>query len=365
MSKRRSNIFIALFCMILLCGCGKDDLAENVIINPVQYPLTKEIVEEAFEKVDLPGIVSEERYDSAIRTSIDIRDEDNRLIAGIASNGDGEKKGLFVTLVPYLRSGEASITLPEEKWEELIKFTALLYGFEDETIIYNDFIDHYEENAICTEYQQEQEPYYKKQYEWLKSYGDVTCQIKAAVATDGTRDIQGICFFNTTEYSTVISELTAKNFLYYQFTSSSGRYENYLNSEDDTLYLNRYAGKVTETCIQNMKNAGYFTMVDSYAYEADSQVQFVDAVLTESEETKGEKNTCKYLYTATLNCEKEGKVKEFYVQGSVSVENSLNGWMVYDFLLSDKAALEKYITGENAGEYELTDKQVQAHSTEN
>ena len=106
-------------------------------------------------------------------------------------------------------------------------------------------------------------------------------------------------------------------------------------------------------------------MVDSYAYEADSQVQFVDAVLTESEETKGEKNTCKYLYTATLNCEKEGKVKEFYVQGSVSVENSLNGWMVYDFLLSDKAALEKYITGENAGEYELTDKQVQAHSTEN
>ena len=365
MSKRRSNIFIALFCMILLCGCGKDDLTENVIINPVQYPLTKEIVEEAFEKVDLPGIVSEERYDSAIRTSIDIRDEENRLIAGIASNGDGEKRGLFVTLVPYLRSGAASITLPEEKWEELIKFTALLYGFEDETIIYNDFIDHYEENAICTEYQQEQEPYYKKQYEWLKSYGDVTCQIKAAVATDGTRDIQGICFFNTTEYSTVISELTAKNFLYYQFTSSSGRYENYLNSEDDTLYLNRYAGKVTETCIQNMKNAGYFTMVDSYAYEADSQVQFVDAVLTESEETKGEKNTCEYLYTATLNCEKEGEVKEFYVQGSVSVENSLNGWMVYDFLLSDKAALEKYITGENAGEYELTDKQVQAHSTEN
>ena len=33
MSKRRSNIFIALFCMILICGCGKDDLAENVIIK--------------------------------------------------------------------------------------------------------------------------------------------------------------------------------------------------------------------------------------------------------------------------------------------------------------------------------------------
>ncbi len=64
----------------------KNSIPEDVIIKPDQYPLTKEIVVEAFEKVDLPGIVSEERYDSAIRTSIDIRDEENRLIAGIASN---------------------------------------------------------------------------------------------------------------------------------------------------------------------------------------------------------------------------------------------------------------------------------------
>ena len=365
MNKRWCNVLITLLCMLVLCSCGKSNVTEEVIINPSQYPLTKEIVDEAFKKVDLPGIVSEERYDSAVRTSINIRDEENRLIAGIASNGDGEKRGLFVTLVPYLRSGAASITLPEEKWEELIEFTALLYGFTDETIVYNDFIKHYEENAIYTEHQHDQEPYYKEQYEWIKSYGDVTCQIKAAVATDGTKDIHGISFFNTSEYSTIISELTAKNFLYNQFTSSSGRYENYLQSEDDAMYLNRYADKVTENCIQNMSNAGYFTMVDSYAYKANSQVQFINAVLTESEETKEDKNTCKYLYTATLNCEKDGEIKEFTVQGSISVANYLNGWMVYDFLLSDKATLEKNITGENDWGFELVDNQVQTHSTEN
>ena len=91
MSKRWGCILITLFCVIFLCGCGKNSTPEDVIIKPDQYPLTKEIVVEAFEKVDLPGIVSEERYDSAIRTSIDIRDEENRLIVGIASNGDGEK----------------------------------------------------------------------------------------------------------------------------------------------------------------------------------------------------------------------------------------------------------------------------------
>ena len=77
MNKRWCNVLIALFCMTVLCSCGKSNVTKEVIINPSQYPLTKEIVDEAFEKVDLPGIVSEERYDSAIRTSINIRDEEN------------------------------------------------------------------------------------------------------------------------------------------------------------------------------------------------------------------------------------------------------------------------------------------------
>ena len=207
-------------------------------MTDVIYPLTKEAVEEAFVQVDLPGMVMEEEYNSAIRTSIDIRDKENRLIAGIASNGEGEKRGLFITLVPYLHSGAASIVLPEEKWEDVINFAALLYGFEDKSVVYQDFIENYKEEAIFTEYQHEEEPYYKEQYEWIKSYGNVTCQIEMCVATDGTRDIQGISFFNVPEYSPLNSEMAAKNFLYFLFTSIPGRYENYLDYK--SYYINYY-----------------------------------------------------------------------------------------------------------------------------
>lgn len=366
MSKRWGCILITLFCVIFLCGCGKNSTHEDVIIKPDQYPLTKEIVVEAFEKVDLPGIVSEERYDSAIRTSIDIRDEENRLIAGIASNGDGEKSGLFITLVPYLRSGAASITLPEEKWEDIISFATLLYGFEDKSIVYQDFIEHFEEEAVFTEYQHEEEPYYKEQYEWIKSYGNVTCQIEVCVATDGTRDIHGISFFNVPEYSPLNSEMAAKNFLYNLFTSIPGRYENYLESGDNSLYVNRFADRATENCLQNMENRDCYTMVDSYASKADTQVRFVGAELTESEETKADKNDCKYLYTATLAYEKDEQTVAFTVQGSISIANYLNGWKVYDVLLGDKETLEMYITGEieSCLGYELADEQVQPYSTE-
>ena len=366
MNKRWCNVLIALFCMTVLCSCGKSNVTKEVIINQSQYPLTKEIVDEAFEKVDLPGIVSEERYDSAIRTSINIRDEENRLIAGIASNGDGEKRGLFITLMPYLRSGAASIALPEEKWEDIISFATLLYGFEDKSIVYQDFIENFQEEAIFTEYQQAEEPYYKEQYEWIKSYGNATCQIEVCVATDGTKDIHGISFFNVPEYSPLNSEMAAKNFLYNLFTSIPGRYENYLKSEDTSLYLNRFTDRVTENCLQNMENSDYYTMVDFYASKADTQVQFVSAELTESEETKTDKNDCKYLYTATLAYEKNDQTVAFTVQGSISVANYLNGWKVYDVLLSDKEALEMYITEESESrqEYELANEQVQPQSTE-
>lgn len=346
---------------------GKDYAVTTVTeMTNITYPLTKEVVEPIFAQVDLPGMVTEEEYHSAIRTSIDIRDEENRLIAGIASNGEGEKKGLFMTLIPYLHSGAASVVLTEEKWEEIIGFATLLYGFEDKSLVYHDFINNFEEEAIFTEYQREEEPYYKEQYEWIKSYGNVTCQIEMCVATDGTRDIQGISFYNTSEYSSVNSEMAAKNFLYNLFTSIPGRYAAYLESGDSFLYLNRFGDRATENCLENMENAGYYTMVDALASEVDAQVYFINAVLTESEETKGDKNTYQYLYTATLNCDKNDETKEFTVQGSIGVANYLNGWKVYNVLLSDKEALEVYITGEsdNYLRYELADEQVQPQETE-
>ena len=364
---KKPRFWISMIAVVILiitalrCLSGPKTAVE---MTEVTYPLTKEVVEEAFVQVDLPGMIAEEEYDSKIRTSIDIRDEENRLIAGIASNGEGDKRGLFITLIPYLHSGSASVVLPEEKWEDLINFATLLYGFTDKNVVYKDFIRTFEHQSIHTEYQYDEEPYYKEKYEWLKSYGDVLCQIEVSVATDGTREISGISFYNTQEYSTVNSELSAKNFLYFIFTSISGRYENYveatggkynpnnrdemfLESDYSAVYLNNYKDRATENCLQNMENSGYFTLVDYFAAQAGSQVRFENAVLTPGDEVNGDKDVEHYLYTAKLTNEKDGDIKEFTVQGSITVANMLNGWKVTDFMLNDSQALSMYITGEN------------------
>ncbi len=335
-------------------------------LTDVKYPLTKEAVDAAFSQVDLPGTVSEETYDSAIRTSLSIRDEENRLIAGIASNGDGEKWGLFITPIGYLQSGAATVFLPEEKWDDLISFATLLYGFVDKSVVYNDFIESYEEEAIVTEYERDEEPYYKTQYEWLKSYGNISCQIEVNVATDGTKGISGISFYNTPEYSPKNSEMSARNFLFNLFTSVPGRYEAFLESGDNFPYLNRFADLATENCLNNMENMDYYTLVDKYALDAGAQVRFINAALTEAEETKADKNSYRYFYTANLTCEKDSETKSFDIQGQIGMVNQLNGWKVFDILIDDKEALNIYITGENevSSGYELANEQVQPQETE-
>ena len=363
---------------------GKDYAVTTVTeMTDITYPLTKEVVEPIFAQVDLPGMVTEEEYNSAIRTSIDIRDAENRLIMGIASNGEGEKRGLFITLVPYLHSGAASVVLSEEKWEDLIHFATLLYGFEDKTHVYHDFIESYEGYSVHTEYQRDEEPYYKDQYEWIKTYGNVTCVIEVCVATDGTKDIQSISFYNTLEYSTVNSEMAVRNFLYFVFNSIPGRYEAYeeatggkydpvnrdeafLESDYSFTYTNHYKDRATENCLQTMEHLGYFTLIDYLAAQAGSQVRLVNVALTSAEDVSGDKDAKGYFYTAYLTSEKDGKADEFTVQGSIGVANMLNGWKVTDFLLSDTEALSMYITGDNVYylEYELATEQVQQHATE-
>ncbi len=315
-------------------------------------------------KVDLPGVVSEEEYDSEIRTSLDIRDEENRLIAGIASNGDGDKKFLGITWIGYLRAGAAAVYLPEEKWEDMVEFATLLAGFENQSIVYKDFIENYETGSIRTEYKYDEELYYAKGYEWLKTYGDLTCQIKVNVATDGTKEISSIAFYNTPEYSSRNSEVAAKNFFYYVFLSMPERYEKYvevtggkydpinrdeafLESDYSAPYITHYKHRVTENCLQHMENMGYFTLVDYLAAKAGSQVRFYNATFTQGDDVNGDKDVEYYLYTATLTNEKDGEIKEFTVQGNIGVANMLNGWKITDFLISDTEALSMYITGDN------------------
>lgn len=333
---------VILIITALNCLNGPKDGKEYAVsmvteMNSVDYPLTKEAVEEAFAQVDLPGVISEEEYDSAIRTSIDIRDEENRLIAGIASNGDGDKRFLGMTLIPYLHSGAATVCLPEEKWEDIVCFATLLYGFEDKSMVYNDFIENYEGESIHTEYQRDEEPYYKHRYEWLKSYGNVSCKIEVCVATDGTREIQTIGFYNSPEYSARNSEMAAKNFMYNLFTSIPGRYEAYLESGDNFPYLNRFADRATEKCLQHMEDKGYYTLIDEYADQAGVQIRFVNAVL--SDVVNGDKDIADYLYTATLTQEKEGEIDEFTVEGEICVVNMLNGWKVDSFQINDTEAI--------------------------
>ncbi len=353
-------IVVAISCLSSPRGGEIYETSVTAEMTEVTYPLTKEVVEPIFARVDLPGTVSEEEYDSAIRTSIDIRDEENRLSLGIASSADGDKRFLGITLIPYLHSGAATAYLPEEKWEDIITFATLLYGFEDQSMVYRDFIESYEISSIHTEYQHEEEPYYKHRYEWIRSYGDVTCVIDVCVATDGTKDIQTIGFYNSPEYSATNSEMAAKNFMYNLLTSIPGRYAAYLESGDNFPYLNRVADKATEKCLQFMEEQGYYTLLEEYAEQAGVQIRFVNASLTDV--VNGDKDVADYLYTAALTKEKDGETKEFTVDGEICVVNMLNGWKVDSFQIHDTEALRNAIMDEST--YELTDEQIQPQSTE-
>lgn len=362
---------VVIICTAVRCLNGPQEGEINKTstvaeMTGVEYPLTKEAVEDVLSQVDLPCVVSEEEYNSEIRTSLDLRDEEGRMIAGIASNGVGNDRFLGITLIGYLHAAEASVYLPEDKWEELIHFATLLYGFEDKNVVYNDFIENFEEESIVMELEYTAEPYseYVKQYEWLKSYGNINCQIKVQETKDGIREINSIAFYNVAAYSTANSEMACRNFFYYMFTSNAGRYKAYeeatggkydplnrdeafLESEYSGIYLNQYKDRVTENCLENMEGLGYFTLVDYLAAKADAQVQVLNASLTEADETKEERTHKLYYYTVTLGCEKDDQVKEFDVSGQIGVQLMVNGWKVYDFLLGDAEALSIYVTGES------------------
>ena len=368
---RKPHFGISAIAIIILLyaalSCLTGPKEANIEMNDVEYPLTKEVVDEAFAQVDLPGIVSEETYDSEIRTSLTIRDEEERLVASVASNGDGDKRFLGITWIGYLRAGAASVYLPEEKWEDMIGFATLLAGFEDKSIIYKDFIESYEYQSIVTEYQYDEEPYTAKSFEWLKFYGDLTCQIEVGVATDGTKEISSISFFNTPEYSTINSEMAAKAFLNYLFLSIPERYEKYveatggkydlanidekfLESEYSAAYLTHYKGRVTDDCLQMMEKQGYFTLIDYLASKANSQVRFYNATFTQGDDVNGDKDVECFRYTATVSNEKDGKIENFNVTGTISVANMLNGWNVMEFMIDDLETLDRYIIGYRTGD---------------
>ena len=110
-------------CMIIimtgLCGCGKQTQGE--VLPVPEYPLRMDTVKEALNKVELPCDIVEESIDSDTRTSISLRDDKGRLVAGIASNIDGDIRFIGVTLVAYQMQGEASVFLTEEYWDDIIE----------------------------------------------------------------------------------------------------------------------------------------------------------------------------------------------------------------------------------------------------
>lgn len=355
--KRHLTVIISLFMTILfLTGCQKE------LLSVPAYPLTKEIVEEALKDTKLPCVVSEETFDTATRTSIELRDEEGRLIAGISSSEDGEDaRFLGMSLISSLQAREATVHIPEEQWPEMIQLATVLYGgFENAEQVAKDFVTNYEVESIVTEYDHEGELTLNKSYEWMKDYGHIFCNFEVSEDSNGTRSLTNIGFYNSPIYQTSNSEMRAKTQLSMMFMSMTSVYESYkeatggqysplkidtefLESDYSKVYTAKYQNYCTEECMQNMEAAGLFTMIDYFADRAEAVIMMKDVTLTESEETREDKNKAKYSYEAKVSCEKNGTASDFDVTGTITVENIINGWKVSDVTINDTDLLSEYI----------------------
>lgn len=348
MKKYLSIIMILIIIVATLTCCQKNPM------EVPQYPLNKETVEAALEKVDLPCVVSDATIDSDHRTSISLRDEEGRLIAGIASEAGEDWRFLGFTLIGYLMQGEASVYLPEEKWDDIIGLGTILYGgLTDQNQVYQDFIKNFEKESIIIELEDSDETSYIKEYEWIKDYGDIFCSIIVKETGDGIREISSFKFYNSPEISNTNSELRAKVVLNLLFTGISDRYKNYLDategkyspdvidtefleSEYSDSYLKNYRQYYTETCLENMEKAGLFTLMDYYAYKENVNIYLTDVSLKEQKNVSQEEDYVKsYNYTVTLECKNDDGTKKVTAEGTIVMELMLNGWKVTDVTVAE------------------------------
>lgn len=329
--------------MTTFTSCNKEPM------EVPEYPLNKETVEEALKKVDFPCVISEETLDSENRTSISLRDEEGRLIAGIASEVDENEGWRFLgfTLVGYFMQGEASVYLTEEEWDDIIGLGVILYGgLTDSDKVYKDFINNFEKESLITEFEAKNDTSYIKAYEYIKNYGDIYCSIIVRETKDGIKEISTFKFYNSPVISNTNSELKALGVLNTLFTgrSADAIKREFIESEFIESYLNNYSHYYTEPCLEKVKNAGFITLIDYYAYEANANINITDIKLEEPEAVPQREKTSKsYAYTVTLECKTEDSTKEVTAEGTIDVEHMLNGWKATDFSITNAEALEREI----------------------
>lgn len=345
MKKNMSLFIFLLLVLITSTSCNKDPM------EIPDYPLNKQTVETALKKVDLPCVVSDETLDRENRTSISLRDEDGRLIAGIASEVDEENDWRFIgfSLVGYLMQGEASVYLDEDQWEDILGLGVVLYGgFTDQDIVYKDFIKNFEKESLVTELEAADETSYIKAYEWIKNYGDIYCSIIVQETGDGHREISNFKFYNSPKISNTNSELKAIVLLNTLF-SGYGLESKDAEFKEDLLvenYLNNYSHHYTESCLENVKSSGLITFIDKLAYESKANIILTDIDLEDVSDNESYKDSPKtYNFTVALEVKDGKSKKEVTAQGIISVEHTLNGWHASEINITDSNLLEQDILG--------------------
>jgi len=316
-----------------MTGCKKNAL-------PVpEYPLSKEVVETALKEVDLSCVVADATIDRENRTSISLRDEEERLIAGIASEKDGDKRFLGFTLVGYAMKGEASVFLLEDQWDDIIKLGVNLYGGSmDPDQVYNDFIKNYEKNSIITDFEPAANSYIKS-YEWVKQYGDLYCSVIAKETTDGMKEISSFKFYNHPFISNTNSEVKAiavLNTLFTAYSNPSAEITYDISAMED-LYIKNYGHYYSNDCMESLKSTGIITVTKLAAIEANASIMIKDIQLElENAALKYNAEPKTYTYCVTMGYSSNTGTKDVTAKGTIKTEHMINGWKVTDLTLTEK-----------------------------
>ena len=157
---------------------------------------------------------------------------------------------------------------------------------------------------------------------------------------------------------------TAINYLSVLFGSDEDRYQNYLTASGgkytplltdskflernyNQAYINMYKKYCTENALSNMQTQGLFTIVDYFANMANSVVRFKEVKFIPQEVEIKLKNSESYFFVATLTNTKDGKKKEFTLNGQIGLRLLDDGWKVSFVWLNDYMPLSIFVTGEN------------------
>lgn len=325
--KKRYCILISIIAVgLVVIGIA---FMENKRMPDTECPLDEETIITAMKECDFPEDIYVEYNENGVpegypATAYTLRREDKEVYAGhcmgILSTQYNDAKNLGLTITTIDREREVS----EEELEQAVVFATHLFGgFRNEKRVYKAL---------------KKEITLKENFEWTKKIDGFVCDVKYKAGDDEIAYTLNVGFTtDLTRWETLendkkdSAQVLAGEFFNNLFSSDAERYSNYKSDSGDqfspihrdtnfleesyaTEYMQLYEEQCTDNCLKNME----------------------------------------YYYTVTLNLSSQGQLKEFKVQGSISLMKSgnlwKNRWKVADVMLSDYEALSIYITGKNVTE---------------